>query len=450
MTNLISSSLFFIFSFSFYSAYSQFGPQQVLDSNLTAGITEIHLSDLNNDNFKDIIVSQKFSANNKITYYQNIGNGTFSSPETVVSNISNPPTVTSGDLNGDGWKDVVTQSKHDSTLLWIKNNSGTFSNPIYIDSTIFEPTDVKLGDIDNDLDLDIICTGDIELIVYKNDGLGTFTKHSVPHGISTEYYNVNLRDIDDDGFLDVIVGGVRTLIYKNTNGVLAFDTARTYSINDNSLAFLVETEDLNNDGHPDLVINGNGQSDLRWYENDGNGFFSLAQIFEPNTSHCSSLELKDFDNDGDIDVFTAHDQTGKVVWYINSGNGVFSSSNLIHQGTLPYPNRVAAGDLNNDNKIDIVWSQELSYHLNNFTLNLEDEETPSVFTLYPNPTRNVVNLNSSLKGNISISNHLQQVLIKEYKINKGINSIDLNLSSGIYNVVFYNNNYTKHQTLVVE
>lgn len=450
MTNLLSSSLFFLFSLSFYSAYSQFGPQQVLDSNLTAGITEIHLSDLNNDNFKDIIVSQKFNVNNSIVYYQNAGNGTFNSPQTLASNISHPPSVTSGDLNGDNWMDIISISKYDSTLLWQENNSGTFSFPTLIDSTIFEPTDVKIGDIDNDSDLDIVCTGDIELIVYKNDGLGTFTKHSVPHGISTEYYDLTLNDIDNDGFLDVIVGGVRTLIYKNTNGILAFDTVRTYSINDNSLSFLVETEDLNNDGHLDLVINGHSQSDLRWYENDGNGFFSLAQIFEPNTTHCSSIALKDFDNDGDIDVFTAHDQTGKVVWYINSGNGVFSSAYLIHQGTLPYPNRVAAGDLNNDNKIDIVWSQELSYHLNNFTLNLEDEETPSVFTLYPNPARNIVNLNASLSGSISISNHLQQVLIKEYKINQGINSMDLNLPVGVYNIIFTSNKKTSHQTLIIK
>ena len=161
-----------------------------------------------------------------------------------------------------------------------------------LDSSLFLATEVKVTDIDLDNDLDIVAIGDIELSVYYNDGLGSFSKQIIPQGGSpTEYYALELSDIDGDGFTDVLVGGTTIRIYKNVVGIISFDSNRTDSIPDNtSLSFFVGLADFDNDGDIDLLADGNPNV-IRWLKNDGNGHFTNPQIVESNAVSGSSISI---------------------------------------------------------------------------------------------------------------------------------------------------------------
>jgi FG-GAP-like repeat/Secretion system C-terminal sorting domain len=438
------------------SVFSQFGQRNVIDSIF--GITEIITADLNNDNFKDIIISQKYQ-NGKIAFYINQGNGAFGG-QTTVANIPNARSVAYGDINNDGWEDIISASTSfstnpDSLFLFI-NDSGNFPISVLIDTQIAvcdKILKVKTTDIDNDNDIDIIAMADCVLSVFYNDGTGVFTKSNIDPGIITEYYDLALSDIDADGFTDIVVGGTKTLIYKNTNGFIHFDSSRTDFINQqffNGLVFLTHLNDFDNDGDDDLLISGQNQTDLRWHTNDGDGFFTITQIFETNISQCQSIDSKDFDLDGDVDIFTCFPQTGKVVWYENLGTGNFSSKNIIYTGNIPFTTVVYSDDLNNDGKDDIIWADNLSFHLNDPVLGIQNIELENSFEIYPNPTSNGLNIFSKTEGNLSIYNSLGQPFCKNIKIKKGENTFDLNLKPQIYFLILETNQTRISKKLIIK
>lgn len=264
-----------------YQNYAQFGSRNIIENN-NIGITEIVSEDLNNDGFLDIIISQELNLK-RVSYYLNNGDGTFGSQQTIALNIEGAQTVATGDFNNDGWMDVVSASRIFSVnpdfLYVFTNNSGNSFTASQIDTQTAitnKISHLKTADIDNDNDTDIVAVSDGEFNIFYNDGIGNFTKNTISPGLITENYDLTLSDIDNDGFVDVILGGVQTVIYKNTNGVLNYDDSRTNSIVNSGLVFLVELNDFDNDGDNDLLISGNNLTDLRWYANDGNGFFTLS------------------------------------------------------------------------------------------------------------------------------------------------------------------------------
>jgi len=436
--------------------YAQFGNRNIIDNSFN-GITEIVSEDLNNDGFLDIIISQNVNSD-KISYYLNQGDGTFGNQQTIALNIERANTVATGDFNNDGWMDVVSASfvfsPNPNFLYVFTNNSGTSFTSAQID-TQTEMTNViahiKTADIDNDNDIDIIAISDGELNVYYNDSAGNFTKSTVPPGITIEYYDLTLSDIDNDGFIDVIVGALQTVVYKNTNGVLNYDDSRTNSIINSGLVLLVELDDFDNDGDNDLLISGNDHSDLRWYANDGNGFFTLSQIFQTDITHCRSAISKDFDQDGDNDIYTIFPQTGKVVWYENLGNGEFSTVNILFTGNIPFTEHVHSADFNNNGKPDIVWARELSIHLNEFVLSIEDYNQNDIFLIYPNPSSSgILNIEAKEKGKLSIYNALGQSLYKDFRLFQGNNTVELNLKPQIYFLVIESDKILLTRRIVIK
>ncbi len=450
MKNIVSILLFIFIT---NQTFAQFENRTVLENSFI-GITAITSGDINNDGFADIIISQKYNYD-KISYYLNQGDGTFASQQTIMSNINDPQTVAVADFNNDGWLDIVSASFTlanvvDPLYIFMNNSTNNF-NAIIIDNhtnTFNKIFKIKTADVDNDNDIDIVAVSDAQLNIYYNDGNGNFSKTIVDPGITLEYYDLTLSDIDNDNFIDVIVGATKTIVYKNTNGVFNYDNIRTNSIINAGLVFLVEMNDFDNDGDNDLLISGNNLSDLRWYENNGNGMFSLSQIFQTNITQCRSAISRDFDHDGDIDIFTTFPQTGKVVWYENL-NTNFGSENIIYTGTIPRTEQVYADDFTNNGKYDIVWSQELSIHINNTSLNISESNILNNFEIYPNPSFESFNIKTKFSGEISIYDVLGSLIYSNINIIKGINKIEINLQPNMYLIVFKNEfSVTKTKLLI--
>ncbi len=438
-----------------YLTYAQFGSRNIIENSLI-GITKIVSEDLNNDGFEDIIISQNLSFD-KISYYLNNGDGTFGSQQTIALDIENAETVATGDFNNDGWMDVVSASfvlsVNPDFLYVFTNNSGSSFTATQIDTQTAitnKISHIKTADIDNDNDTDIITIADGEFNIFYNDGAGNFTKNTIDPGLTTENYDLSLSDIDNDGFIDVILGGTQTLIYKNTNGVLNYDDLRTNSIVNGGLVFLVELNDFDNDGDNDLLISGNNNSDLRWYANDSNGFFTLSQIFQTSITQCRSAISRDFDQDGDIDIYTIFPQSGKVVWYDNLGNGNFSTENIIFTGDVPFTKYVYAADLTNNGNDDIIWAQQLSVHLNEFALSVDDYDLNNDFKIYPNPSSlGKLNISAKKEAKLSVFNSLGQMIYEDYKIFQGNNTFELNLKPQIYLLVIESYKFRLTKKIVV-
>ncbi|WP_107038929.1 T9SS type A sorting domain-containing protein [Brumimicrobium mesophilum] len=445
--------LIFLATFLASESFSQFAPRNIVDANI-GGVSEIITPDLNNDNLPDIVVSQKYNPYNKVSYYINQGAGIFGNQQVIDSNIYYPTDLASADFDGNGWKDIVSFTTEASGDLFIYlNNTATISSRIIIDSNLNYNAKVKTDDIDIDGNQDIILITDLELIVYYNDGTGSFTKNIIPSGILTEYYELSIADIDNDGFKDIVIGGIKTIIYKNTNGVISYDSLRTANIpENNTLVFLTHLNDFDGDGDLDLLTDKSAANNIRWYSNDGNGNFLSPLTIDSNAMQCKSITSADFDNDGDFDLYTTMPQLGTVVWYENDGAGNFGSPILIHQGVIVSTVEVATDDLNNDGLPDIIWSNELSIHLNNSSnLSTEDFTFKKKVKVYPNPTSKTLNIISSEDdSSLTLMNNIGQVVMSEYSLSTGHNVLSLDLKPGIYFLIIEKDGLLERQKILIE
>ena len=174
-------------------ANAQFGSPEIVDSTITQSVINIITADLNNDGKKDIITSHY---QNQINWYNNLG-GTFSSEQSITTNISHPFHLDVGDANGDGTIDVLAtdnNGNNSKVVLILNNSNGTNWSQIVIDSAI-QVSVVKsfFADIDNDGDLDIITNTDLEITIYINLGLSNFTSRIVVAN-TNEFYNITVND----------------------------------------------------------------------------------------------------------------------------------------------------------------------------------------------------------------------------------------------------------------
>lgn len=229
-----------------------------------SGIKTIVMSDFNNDNYLDAVVTGCESWQNQDRYIGVLfgnGDGTFQ-PLIKFSNENNECFHWSliVDLNKDSQLDVILKGSTANGLhVLYGNGDGTFQSFTFI--SIESPVtlgSVALGDLNNDGRLDIVVTFNgnylIGILIAIEDGkfdkLNTFST-----GILVDPLDVALADFNSDGLLDLVV------TYSFFDSVSVFFGIGTgtfrlpiqFSIgSDNSLDLIVVI-DINNDTQLDIV-----------------------------------------------------------------------------------------------------------------------------------------------------------------------------------------------------
>ncbi|HRE11151.1 MAG TPA: VCBS repeat-containing protein, partial [Ignavibacteria bacterium] len=228
--------------------------------------------DIDNDGDKDLFIG----CGNSVGFYRNTGTATAPAfalvTDSLPLSISNfNYSVSIGDLNGDGKKDLVLGYYSLARLRYFRN-TGTLSDPLFtytasqLDTmNLSQASAPCLADLDNDGDLDII-TGNSggKLTYYRNNGSASVFNFQL---ISNNYAGVNvgndaapsLGDLDGDGDLDLLVGNRlgQIAFYRNTGSVTSpvftFVTSNYAGINafQNSVPAIV---DINGDTDPDLFV----------------------------------------------------------------------------------------------------------------------------------------------------------------------------------------------------
>jgi hypothetical protein len=335
--------------------------------------------DLDGDGDKDIIAASSWD--DKISWFENIdGKGNFYNSQSIISDAINGTTsVFVGDVDGDGFKDVLATSSLDNYVVWFKNIDGlcTFSAPKYIDTNLYRATRVYLSDIDKDGDMDIFALGIDTITWYKNlDGSGNFSsKQKIDTIFNFQMRDMDFADLDSDGDIDISVAGSYGMLrYFNLNGQGTFGTRQ---ILENSTYRPVSTKiaDIDADGDNDLVYigtigNTSSTPFLGWSKNlNGLGNFGPIQIISTLVSNPTSVIVADFDNDSDIDLASSStDDGGLIAWYQNTnGKGAFSNTQqIISQNSDPY--YIFATDIDNNKTLDIVsisyYDDKISLHKN--------------------------------------------------------------------------------------
>jgi hypothetical protein len=336
--------------------------------------------DIDGDGDKDIVAASY--ADDKISWFKNLdGQGNFYDTQTIVSTaLDGATSVIVGDVNGDGFKDILATSYLSNSVLLFKNTDGlgNFAAAQTIDNNLYNSSRVYLADIDNDGDKDIFALGTTRIAWYKNlDGLGNFGPQQTIDNISNfTMFDMDFADLDGDGDMDIAVAGSYGMMrYLNTNGQGTFGNRLLVETN-NYHAVSTKIADLDGDGDKDLIYMGTiGQTSsstfLGWSKNtNGLGTFGSIQIISTLVATPKSLIIADFDADGDIDIASSAQGNGGVIaWYENTdGHGAFANTQQIVSQTSNSPFHIVAADMDNNNTVDIVSisniDNKISWHKN--------------------------------------------------------------------------------------
>lgn len=313
---------------------------------------EIISSDLNGDNFKDLIVTTS-DGSQYITIYPNIqGDHTTTQPKLIWNNSTqneNPTGMSTIDVDNDGLIDIIFCNKYDDKINWFRNLGNFNFSPITLLKSVINGPELSLiTDIDNDGLKDIVINLDTNdsMIWLKNNGDGTFLEPQAILSNIDDIMKILATDLNNDGLPEIIIGDNSNKVYWAKNlGSGAFD-AKTQLANANS-GISFEFVDLNNDNYLDYVSTISNYLIKRI--NQSGNTFQTGQ-FTTIGVNFGNMQLKDMDEDGITDLVGS---TGTSISYLKRfANGTFNSpTTLININDV---SNFIAEDINNDASIDFI------------------------------------------------------------------------------------------------
>lgn len=230
-----------------------------------------------------------------------------------------PFEIAAGDLNRDGFDDLVISSLSDGKVCILRATGPDFQFEAAPQNLTVagRPLGLALADFDGDGDVDIAVSRnqDNYVNVYKNDGTGGMTVLAeIPVGAAPNY--LRTTDFNADGRNDLVVSNglsdsITVLIAQPQVGSFASLDVR---VGERPTALL--TRDLNRDGFPDILVASLLGADVFVLLGDGRGGFPSQTRF-PATYLASAADLADMNGDGLPDLAVASVKTKRISVYRN-------------------------------------------------------------------------------------------------------------------------------------
>ncbi len=232
--------------------------------------------DFNQDGIADLAASN--SVLNTVSVLIGVGDGSFQAPtsyaistSTVGSPGSKPWNVVVGDINKDGFLDLVTASDGSSAFsILLGKGDGTFQPFVTVNTSGSQVGSVALGDFNGDGVLDVITSSATNQAVFillnttTTAGATPTFKSNVSYPMSNGPYYLTIGDFNRDGKLDVIAAnngaaiiGLPGVPAATAVGVLlgngsgGFGTATYYQVGGGS--YFANAADINGDDQIDLT-----------------------------------------------------------------------------------------------------------------------------------------------------------------------------------------------------
>jgi hypothetical protein len=322
----------------------------------------VAVGDLNGDGHSDIAVANYGTSN--VGLYIGYGNGNFTTQQTLsTASPSSPRSVAVGDFNNDGRLDITVANYWANNIgIFLGDGNGTFSSQTtYNTGAGSAPSSIAVGDFNNDSRLDIVVanSGTNNIGVCLGYGDGTFASQTT---FSTGYNSwpnvIAVGDFNNDDQLDIVVANSET---KNVNiflghGNATFVQQATYSTSSDSTPCSIAVGDFNNDSRLDfVVISFNLASNIDVFLGYGNGTFSIQTTYSIGGSFApNNAAVGDLNNDGRLDIVVSLYTDSSIIVFIGYGNGTFSRQSVYTTGSQSYPSACVLGDVNNDNRLDVV------------------------------------------------------------------------------------------------
>ena len=288
---------------------------------------------------------------------------------TLNHNLANGAGVALGDVDGDGFCDVVLASLTGTCRLYLNQGDWTFldhTERCGIQLTQALATGVMLEDLDGDHDLDLIVNlNGTGTRVWLNDGAGTFT-HATPKIFlsRTGPNSMALADVNGDGLLDLFVAnyGENTM---RSGAAISVKTVRGRQVVTGRWRNRIKIigGELIEQGEPNHLFlqSANGEfTRASW--TDGRFLDSSGKALDEALWDMSlSVRMQDLNQDGLTDIYVSNDfQAADRIW-INQGQGRFKlASPNVMKISSHYSMAVDVADVNRDGWDDFMTVDMLS------------------------------------------------------------------------------------------
>ena len=289
--------------------------------------SDIHLTNLNDDELLDVVVVNSQAADFGV--FINLGAGIYEEFGRYPTDI-NPIAATSADLDGDSDRDVLVIDAF-NLRTYINDGAGNLT----LAGTRgfgFGPSDVVAGDLDGDNLVDVAVANEFseDISIFINHGDATYAPEMIERTIGRPT-DLKLADFDLDGDLDIAASaGFVCILFNNGDGNFDNETD-FYDVAASSLA----VAEIDGQHGMDIITLTSGTDSAIVLFNDGNAAFinpmSASVDLGPR-----SMDVGDIDGDNLIDIVTAN---------TNNFQGSF---------TVLHNRCIELGDINLDGNVDLL------------------------------------------------------------------------------------------------
>jgi hypothetical protein len=280
----------------------------------------------------------------------------------LIDTDADPQYVITCDINKDDRIDIISaNSKSDSISIIMGYGNGTFAEQmIYSTGNGSHPYAIASGDFNNDTRLDLVIanegTDSIGIILGYNytsfQSQVTFSNND-----SLQPSGVVVSDFNSDTYLDIAA----TFTLVSTVGILLgcgngnFTSISSYSTENGSKPTGIAVGDLNNDGRSDIVVANSGTNNIGVLLGYGNGSFTSTITYPAgNASYPIAVAVGDINNDDRLDIVVANNDANNIGVLLGYGNGSFSVIKTYSTGEGSTPYAVAVIDIDIDGRLDII------------------------------------------------------------------------------------------------
>ena len=324
---------------------------------------KIQWVDADNDSLLDAMISNTVQGEIKFMFLRNLGNNSFNLAQSIPSGYQYGKVFLT-DFNNDNKIDIVISGKNSSNVdgTEVFLNTGNFSfqkSQIKIQSKAF--TDILFADLNNDGKKDLVASDANKLYLFEQ------TKEQFILRKDTAIIVSSLKsfDFDANGFHDVAFSGLDLNNTPTTAILLLGNNFKVLSkVQVADVSGSLEAGDLNHDGFFDIIVSGKNSTGTlvtRSFQNNVLSFSPDKKIFGIDSV---SIRIADFTSDGKADVaFFGKNNNAWISW-IKTFTGDSVSLPFAKVKTQDY------GDYDRDGDLDLVQLRKDSIIVFNNNLNV--------------------------------------------------------------------------------
>jgi hypothetical protein len=303
------------------------------------------------------------SGTDAIGIFLSNSNGTFANQTTFSTGYdSTPYSLAVGDFNNDNHLDIAVANYGTNNIgILLGYGNGSFENQrTYTTLPKSNPSSIVVGDFNNDHQLDIVVTnnGTGNIGIFLGHGNGTFldqTTYSIGSDSHPQYITIGHFNKDNELYIVTVDSQNDGVHILRGYGNGTFAALTTYDTTSQSSPVWITVADFNHDNQSDIVVANYGTNNVLVLI----GYSTRSSARQTNYNgglpdSITSVVASDFNNDHIPDLVFAADR----VIFIQTGlsNGTFGEKAMYSTNAGSTPQYICVGDLNNDNRMDVIYA----------------------------------------------------------------------------------------------